>query len=356
MFCSDLVRALGDLGDFDQEVAILRGPWPSAVAYDAPVRSMRANGRRVPSLRMDMATLSSVRGTLTRFRPQVVHAHGGEAFKYLAFATLWRRTPIVYRRIGLAHDSATQGLGRAKHAVLLRRSELVVAVAEAVRRETVETFKIPEGRVVTIPRGVDPVRLRADRGRDVVRAELGIRASAPVVIAVGALSSEKDPLAHLDLCATLARSLPDVVYLFAGDGPMRGDLEEAVRTRGLEGQVRLLGSRGDIGDLLRASDLLVLTSLSEGMPGCLIEAGMAGLPVVALRVAGVPEVVIDGVTGYLVEPGDHAELARRVLELLGDEQRRCTMGRAAKERCRSTFDIGSVARRYVDVYSEVTGR
>lgn len=355
MFASDLVRALGGLGDFEQEVAILRGPWPPDVAYDAPVRSMRATGRRIPGLRMDLATLSKLRRNLTRFRPQVVHAHGGEAFKYLAFAGVGRGTPIVYRRIGLAHTSATHGLGRASHGVLLRRSGLVVAVAEAVRRETIDTFGFPEDRVVTIPRGVDPLRLRAERGRAAVREELGIAGSSPVVISVGALSPEKDPIAHLDLCARLARSMPDVTYLFAGDGPMREEVSEAVRARGLEGHVRLLGSRPDVGDLLSASDLLVLASLSEGMPGCLIEAGMAGLPAVAFRVAGVPEVLVDGVTGYLIEPGDHDELARCTLELLGDEPLRRSMGEAAADRCRSTFDIGSVAGRYAHVYAQVTG-
>jgi glycosyltransferase involved in cell wall biosynthesis len=353
MFASDLVRALGGIGAFDQEVAILRGPWPPDVAYDAPVRSMRSNGRPIPGLRMDLTTMSSLRRTLARFRPHVVHAHGGEAFKYLAIGG-GRRPRLVYRRIGLAHPSGTRGIARAGHAALLRRSDFVVAVAEAVRRETIDTFGLPADRVVTIPRGVDPLRLRAEHDRSAVRENLGIPGSAPVVISVGALSPEKDPIAALDLCATLAGSMPDVTYLFAGDGPMRETMHEAVRARGLQGHVRLLGSRADIGDLLGASDLLVLASRSEGMPGCVIEAGMASLPVVAFRVAGVPEVLTDGVTGYVVDPGDHEALARRTLELLGDEALRRAMGKAAEERCRAVFAIDRVAERYADVYAEVT--
>jgi glycosyltransferase involved in cell wall biosynthesis len=247
----------------------------------------------------------------------------------------------------------TRGLRRRVHAALLRRSDRIVAVAESVRRETLDTFRVPGERVVTIPRGVDPQRVRAERDRAAVRRELGIGDDAPVVIAVGALSPEKDPLAHLDVCESLARSVPDVVYLFAGDGPMREELRAAVSTRGLEERVRLLGTRTDIGDLLGASDVLVLASLTEGMPGCVIEAGMAGVPVVAFGMAGVPEVIVDGVTGSIVDPGDHAELTRRTLELLVDVDRRSAMGRAAAERCRPAFDIGTVARHYVDVYAEV---
>lgn len=356
MFASDLVRALGGLGGFDQEVVMLRGPWPPAVHYEAPVIAMRANGRRIPGLRMDVATLSDLRGVIARFRPQVLHAHGAEAFKYCALATTGRRVPIVYRRIGSVPRDVTRGLRRTVHAALLRRSHRIVAVAEIVRRETLETFRMPHDRVITIPRGVDPLRLRADRGRAAIRMELGIAASAPVLISVGALSPEKDPLAHLDLCATIARSMPELIYLFAGDGPMREEVRDAVASRGLGDHVRLLGTRSDIGDLLAASDLLVLASRTEGMPGCVIEAGMAGLPVVAFGVAGVPEVVTDGITGCVVEPTDHEALAARAMELLADDERRIAMGLAAMQRCRSAFDILGVARRYVDVYSEVAGQ
>ena len=212
---------------------------------------------------------------------------------------------------------------------------------------------IPHDHVVTIPRGVDPDRLRAGLGREAVRSELGIPAAAPVSISVGALSPEKDPLAQIDLCERILPSVLSLVHLFVGDGPMRQELEGSIGARGLGEHVRLLGTRADIGDLLGASDVLVLSSLTEGMPGCLIEAGMAGLPAVAFDVAGVPEVLVDGVTGYVVEPGDHPALADRVLELLKDPASREAMGAAARERCRSAFDIGSVARRYAEVYSEV---
>jgi glycosyltransferase involved in cell wall biosynthesis len=353
MFASDLVRALDGIGGLDQEIAILRGPWPSAVHYDAPVTPMRSNGRRLPGLRMDLATLSSLRGTLTSFRPQIVHAHGGEAFKYTALARTDRRTPIVYRRIGLAPREVRHGVRRVAHAALARRSVRIVAVSETVRREALHTFWMPEKRVITIPNGVDPERLRAHRDRDVVRAELDIPSKAPVVISVGALSSEKEPLALLELCGRLARSMPDVVSVFVGDGPMRQELTAAVRARKLEARVRLLGSRSDVGDLLGASDLLALTSRSEGMPACVIEAGMAGIPVVAFQVAGVPEVLIDGVTGYVVDPGNDEAFAARALTLLLNEDLRREMGRAAIERCQSLYDIQGVARRYADIYTEV---
>jgi glycosyltransferase involved in cell wall biosynthesis len=301
---------------------------------------------------MDAGTLADLRRALAGFRPQVLHAHGGEAFKYSAIASVGGRARIVYRRIGTAPSEIRRGPRRAMHAALLHRAARVVAVAETVRQETVGTFGIAPSRVATIPRGIDPARIAPGRGRDAVRRELEIAGSAPIVVSVGALSQEKDPLAHLDLCAKLAGALPDVAYVFAGDGPMREEMREAVLARGLQDRVRLLGSRSDVGDLLAASDVLVLASRTEGMPGCVIEAGMAGLPVVSFGLAGVPEVVEDGVTGYVVPPGDHAALAERTLELLEDGGLRRRMGDAATARCVPAFDIARVARRFAEVYAE----
>jgi glycosyltransferase involved in cell wall biosynthesis len=115
----------------------------------------------------------------------------------------------------------------------------------------------------------------------------------------------------------------------------------------------MLGSRSDVADLLAASDALLLASRSEGMPGCVIEAGMAGLPVVSYAVAGVPEVVVDGMTGFTVAPGDLHTLAHRIATLLGDPDLRSRLGEAARDRCERTFGISAIASRYLAVYEEV---
>jgi glycosyltransferase involved in cell wall biosynthesis len=167
------------------------------------------------------------------------------------------------------------------------------------------------------------------------------------------LTWEKDPIAHLDLTSSIRREVPDLVHVFAGDGPLRSDLESAVLERGLQDRVLLLGNRPDVGDLLAASDVMLLMSLSEGMPGCLIEAGMAGLPVASYDVSGVPEVVVDGETGVLAPSGDSQVLRQGLTELLLDDPRRRAMGRAARERCLARYDIRVVAPRYLDLYSEV---
>ena len=178
---------------------------------------------------------------------------------------------------------------------------------------------------------------------------------APVVISLGALSWEKDPLAHLEVMDGVRRVLPGSVHLIAGDGPLRHEVEQRADRAGLDGLARILGNRSDVADLLAAADVLLLASKVEGMPGCVIEAGMSGLPVVSYAVAGVPEVVIDGETGYLVDQGAIGGLVDRTVELLTDPTQRTRMGEAARDRCTAAYDIGVVAPKYLAIYEEVKG-
>jgi glycosyltransferase involved in cell wall biosynthesis len=125
---------------------------------------------------------------------------------------------------------------------------------------------------------------------------------------------------------------------------------------GVGERMRFLGSRADVADILVAGDVLLLASRGdgmEGMPAIAIEAGLAGLPVVAYSVAGVPEVVVDGTTGLLAPPGDIDALTERLVALVLDPELRARLGSAARTRCRGRFDIQSVAPLYARVYEEV---
>ena len=327
-------------------MALLRDPGTMEARYEPPTQILGVGGARFPGLRIEIRSLRELRSLIRRWEPDILHAHGGEALKYLVFARGRAGPPIVYRRIAEAPLRIRKGPRRAVYSNLMRRPDHVVAVAEAIRRETIEVFRVPAERVITIPRGVDAHRLEPTRSREQVRRSIGISPNASVVLSLGALVWEKDPLAHLEVLKRLGAG---VTHIFAGDGPLRSDLEAAISREGLEGRVVVLGSRSDIGDLLLASDVMLLASRSEGMPGCLIEAGMAGVPVVAYSIAGVPEVVVQDSTGVLVPPGDLEGLARQTRRLVDDEEERRRMAVAARIRCRA-FDIREIAPRYLDIY------
>jgi glycosyltransferase involved in cell wall biosynthesis len=348
MFASDLVGALGREA-IDQRVAVLHGGGVFAAPFDAPVTLLR-DGDAIRGPIALATTAVRLRRLVARWSPDVVQAHGGEALKLSVAATIGSHARVVYRRIGSAHPWVTSGLRRPLYGWLMRRASMVIAVSEAVRAETGRVFSIRPERIVAIPNAVDVERLLPTRPPEDVRAELGIPVDAPVVLSLGALTWEKDPLTQLRAADAVLAERMDSYFVMAGDGPLHATLAtETGRVRTAD-RIRLVGATADVADILAASDVMLLASRTEGMPGALIEAGMAGVPVVAYAVGGVPELVRDGETGLLVEKGDVDGLARCVLKLLDDESERAAMGERAREHCRAGFDIAAVAPRYAELY------
>jgi L-malate glycosyltransferase len=358
VFASDLVRALARAG-VPQRVAVLRGD-RAEVDFDAPVTMLDEAEQDAGA-----TTLTATRRRLLRLRhaaaewsPDVVQAHGGEATKHALSSLVGTRTPVIYRRIGVAPPWLHHGPRRAAYAWLMRRAARVVTVGEQVRHETRELFGVPASSIVAIPNGVDRERVVAVHGRDEIRRSIGIPPGRQMLVSVGGITWEKNPLGHLRIAARVLNRR-DAAHVWVGDGPMRQALEHQAARSGLNGRFVLLGRRTDVGDLLAAADVLLFASRPdgmEGMPAALIEAGMAGLPAAGFAVAGAPEVIEDGRTGLLATSGDEEALAGRVMELLEDEERRRAVGTAARERCLERFEIEPISRRYLSLYDEVAGR
>jgi glycosyltransferase involved in cell wall biosynthesis len=351
IFASDLVKALDPLG-IEQSVAVLHGGARAQVRFEA--ETIFLNRDRVRP-RFDRATLAALRDLLSSSGPALVQAHGGEALKYAIPASLGTGTRVVYRRIGSTSEDRVGYIRRSLHGTLIRRADRIIAVSHAVAASMVDTFGVPGGDVVVIPNGVDPERVAAQRSRDDMRRSLGVPADAPLLLAVGALHWEKDPIGHLSVAQRVLADVEDARFAMAGDGPMSEQVRAALDRMPCRDRMMLLGSRDDVADLLGAADVLLLASRREGMPAVAIEAGMAGVPVAGFALAGVPEVVQDGRSGILSPPGDVAHLAGRITELLRDPSRRARMADAARSWCRPNFDIGVVAPQYADVYDSIIG-
>ena len=349
VFASDLVGALDEEG-IDQHVAVLRGREPVDVPYRAPV-TVLADERPEETLRP--RSVLSLRRLLRRVAPHIVQAHGGEALKYSFLADRRPSHSLVYRRIGSAHPRTTFGLRRAAYGAMMRRAHRIVTLGTAARDEIIDVFRVHPERIVVIPNGVDPRRIRPSRTREEIRRSLRLAPDTRVTLSLGALTWEKDPLAQVAVAAEVTRRSPGAVFLIAGDGPLRAQVARAVVDRGLGGRVSLLGNRPDPGDLLAAADVVLMTSRTEGMPGAAIEAAMAGVPVVAYSAGGMSEAIRDGTTGLLAPLGDVGALTGHLLTLFRDVEGRRRMGRAAAEWSRSTFHIGVVATGYARLYRQI---
>jgi glycosyltransferase involved in cell wall biosynthesis len=182
--------------------------------------------------------------------------------------------------------------------------------------------------------------------RAATRRSLGIPVDAPLLLAVGNLYPVKDHATLLRAAATL----PGVSVAIAGRGEEEEKLRALAAELGLGARLHLLGLRDDVADLHRAADLFVQPSRSEGLPLAILEAMGAGLPVVATRVGGIHEAVIDGRTGRLVPPADPAALAAALRELLDAPERRAAFGRAGAARAEQEFCLRAMTDAYRALY------
>jgi glycosyltransferase involved in cell wall biosynthesis len=175
----------------------------------------------------------------------------------------------------------------------------------------------------------------------------------PILVAAGRLSVEKGFQVLVEAAPAILKAVPSARLVVFGDGPLRGSLERRVAALGLTDRVRLPGFRDDLDCLLPWADLVVLPSLTEGLPNVALEAAAAGVPVVATAVGGTPEVVIDGQTGVLVPPGEPTSLASRIVDVLRLPDRARALGAAGRRRVEEQFSFDAQARAYQQLFAEV---
>lgn len=227
---------------------------------------------------------------------------------------------------------------RVTEALLGRRVTRYLAVSHTQLTYLRGYLRLDPARTTVVRNAVAlPAPPTAD-ARAAVRAELALAADDVAIGCVAVLRAEKD---HATVLAALGSVPARGVLVVVGDGPLRGELEAHVRDAGLDARVRFLGTRDDVPRLLGGLDALVLASRTiENLPYSVLEAMAAGLPVVATAVGALPELVDDGVTGWLVPPNSPPALAERLGRLVTDDAARQIMGVAARERVAAGFELG----------------
>jgi glycosyltransferase involved in cell wall biosynthesis len=278
---------------------------------------------------------------------EVIVAHGSSTLPAVAAATAGLSSPFVYRSIGDPRAWANTRARRIRVRAAAARGEAVVALWRGAAVAWLEELGVPAERLQVIPNGSDPERFKpADqREREEARDAIGVGRKAPVAMYLGALTPEK----RVELAIRAVSELPSVTLVIVGDGPRRTSLEEAAREHG-GGRIRFLGRSDRPESLLAAADVVVLPSDTEGMPAVAIEAGLAGVPVVATRVGGLHEIVISGQTGVLVAPGRASGLVTGIQACL---QEREPMGLRARVHCERSFDSRRLAHMWRDLLETV---
>lgn len=254
-------------------------------------------------------------------RPDILHSHMVHAN---LIASAVRAMAPVPRLIATIHSINPGGPFRvAAYRLSSRMVDQFTIISRLSADHYVSIGAVPRERLQVIPNTVDIERFqRSLPARAALRKELGV-ADRFVWIAVGRFEEAKDYPTMIGGFARLVSSRPDALLLLVGKGSLKEEVEQLIRQHGLEEQVRFLGVRRDVPELLSTADGYVLSSAWEGMPVVLLEAAALELPIVATRVGGVAEVVDDGSTGILVQPGDPASLAEAMgrIQSLSPEER-----------------------------------
>jgi glycosyltransferase involved in cell wall biosynthesis len=334
------------------------------------------NSRHVPALRRrlspasDAAAFFRILAILREVQPHIVHTHMAKA------GTLGRLAAGVYNRttgrssparvVHTYHGHVLEGYfnsGTARFFTwterqLARLTDAIVAISPRIRAELVDEFHVgrPEQYRV-VPLGFDLSELNAitDRDRLEARRALEIPHDACIVTTVGRLTAIKQHRLFLDVARLVARDNPRSLFLIAGDGELRADLERYARELGLGERVRFLGWRRDLAVLYAATDVFLLTSRNEGTPVALIESLAAGVAGVSTDVGGVRDVIDSEDVGLLAPSGDADALAQQVSTLLADPDRARRMGASGRETIVARYNVERLVDDIAALYRELAG-
>jgi phenylacetate-CoA ligase len=307
---------------------------------------------------LDPSTAVRLASFLKRERVEIVHTHNPSPHLYgaLAAAIVRREGPdgralprVVHTKHGRNYPSAPRKVLANRLASAL--SDKIVAVSEDAHRVALELERVDAHRLVTIRNGVDTELFRPSDKVHARRA-LGVPREGLHIGCVARLSAEKDHATMLEAFAIVRARRPDAHLTLVGNGAERQALEAQRDRLGLSGAVTFAGQRDDIAQILPAFDMFALSSRTEGMSLTLLEAAAAGLPIVATRVGGNPEVVADGETGLLVPAGDPARFAEALLATAARADLGA-MGARARARVAERYDMGRTAAAYEALYDEV---
>jgi glycosyltransferase involved in cell wall biosynthesis len=337
-----------DPARFQCEIACIDGEVGSIGQSLEAVHGIRIHARqRAPGL--DLKTILWLRRLIKSGSFEIVHCHQYSPYTYGWFAHWGTGARVMFTEHGRFHPDQHREKARLINPIIARTSSHLVAISKATKEALVEYEYLPENRIDIIYNGITPLTV-SESCQETLRQELGIHPDEMVIGTVARLDAVKNQAMMIRATRALCDQGHKLRLLLVGDGPERDALQKLTADMELETSVIFTGFQAQPARYLNLMDIFLLPSFTEGTSMTLLEAMSLGIPTVATRVGGTPEIIADGVTGILTESDNLTEFTSALKLLVEQPATRGQMASKAKQRFHQLFSVEKMALQYQKLY------
>ena len=272
-----------------------------------------------------------------------------------SFAAKLAKVPVCISWETRSHPKGS-GVGQKRHIfsyrLAMRYVKKIVSVSDAVKKFLIESRNISPEKILTVRYGIDIDKYKKQDGIQ-KRKEIGYDENTFLVGIVARLSKQKGHIYLIDAIPDIINKFPNTKFIFIGDGPLRSELEDKVKSLQLNSTIEFLGSRPDVPELLNAIDLFVLPSLYEGLPNVVLEAMASQKAIIATAVDGTPEAIIHEESGLLVSPEKPGELSEAIKRVIDDKELKSSLETGARKRAEDEFSLTGQVKKFENLYEDL---
>ena len=308
------------------------------------------------SRRFSLKPICRIKVIIRKNKIDLVHSQGARADFFARIAGRLAGLPRIFCTIampveGFDLEPLQKKIYRFIDGLTERYVERFIVVSDSLKQILIKSRRISAHQIVRIYNGIELDQYHPDAGYVNLRKGWGIPQNVPLIGAIGRMVWQKGFKYLIEAIPEIVRVVPEAMFLFVGDGPLKKELEDLAES--LKVKVIFTGFRSDIKDMLSAVDLLVVPSLLEGFPMITLEAMAMAKPIVATNIDGITEQITDGANGILVPPKDPSALAKAVIRVLDDKELARSMGLAAREKVEQEFSVEKMIAETKKVYSSL---
>lgn len=317
--------------------------------FDGPVISLsKRSHRRL----FDFSIWKSIARNIQKENPDIIQANAGDTLKYAVVSKLlfrWKQ-PIVFRNASTISLYIKSNISKKLNSLFFSRVEKVISVSQTSAADFADLFPEYKNRIISIPVGIE----EESQVEQTVSPGTGNKNERdPILIHVGGFSFEKNHTGLINIFERILEKRKTAMLHLVGDGPLKAKIEDLVKQKGLESNIRFFGFRTDSVKLIKEADVLMLPSIIEGLPAVILESFYSRTPVVANDVGGIKEILINNKTGRLIKKGNDQEFADSVIQSLENNIQNQNLIDNAYALASSGYLNKHIARQFLNSYESI---